>query len=180
MHAAEASRAGSFTLTAWIYDSPMGAAAGEVRMWDLREHGVILVEDAVTVTWISGAHRPRIGHLRHPLGTAPGRGAVLPNIVRFLLRPSLDPSQLSKLARKLNGSGIDHHFLHEVRSALVPGTSALMVLSDTADLDDVRPAIERGLARGDVSLLHVWLARPALEILRRASDELETGSRPEA
>jgi uncharacterized membrane protein len=141
---------------------------------------VILVEDAVTVTWISGAHRPRIGHLRHPLGTAPGRGAVLPNIVRFLLRPSLDPSQLSKLAGKLNGSGIGHHFLHEVRSALVPGTSALMVLSDTADLDDVRPAIERGLARGDVSLLHVWLERPALEILRRASDELETGSRSEA
>lgn len=159
-------------MTAWIYDSPMGAAAGEVRMWDLREQGVILVQDAVTVTWVGGAHRPRIGHLRHQSELVLGRGAVLPTIVRFLLRPSLDPGDLATL---LQGSGIDRHFLETVRSALVPGTSALMVLSSTATLDDVRPTIERGLARGDVSLIHVWLTPSALDILRRAAQSLETG-----
>jgi uncharacterized membrane protein len=100
---------------------------------------------------------------------------VLGTIVRSLLRPSLE---LGHLAGLLQGSGIDMYFLEAVRSALVPGTSALMVLSSTANLDDVRPAIERGLARGDVSLVHVWLTASALEILRRAAEELGTRTMP--
>jgi uncharacterized membrane protein len=163
---------GSLTLTAWIYDSALGAVAGEVRMWALRKKGLIVVDDAVTVTWVGGAHRPRIAHLRHQLRPPAGRGVVLPLIVRYLLRPSID---LRDLARLLQGSGIEQHFLDAVRIAVVPGTSALMVVSSTAKLDDVRPAIERGLARGDVSLLHVWLTPSALDVLHRAAQDLAAG-----
>ena len=52
-------------LTVWLYDSAMGAAAGEVRLKDLQQQGAVKVVDAVTVTWVPGAHQPRIGHLRH-------------------------------------------------------------------------------------------------------------------
>jgi uncharacterized membrane protein len=144
-------------------------------MWDLRRNGVIVVDDAVMVTWVDGAHRPRIGHLRHQLGPGASQGGVLGTIVRSLLRPSLEPSDLARLVQ---GSGIDRHFLDAIRSALLPNTSALMVLSSSANLDDVRPVVERGLARGDVSLVHVWLTASAPEILRLAAEDLGARTLP--
>ena len=43
-----------------------------------------------------------------------------------------------------------------------------MVLSGDADFDQVRPVIERGVARGDVVLMHVELPHDAPDILRDA------------
>jgi uncharacterized membrane protein len=162
---------GTPTLTVWVYDSPMGAAAGEVRLKDLRQRGAITVHDAVTVIWVFGAHQPRIGHLRHATSAAAVRGSVLGALVGALvLTPAVDAaagSGIGGLAYRLRGTGIDQRFLAEVRSSLTPGSSALLVLSSDADLDAVRPVIERGLARGDVRLLHALLTGDAPEALRR-------------
>ena len=70
--------------------------------------------------------------------------------------------------QQLRGIGIDQTFLEEFKAQLGPDTSALVVLSGHEDLDEVRPVIERGLARGDVALMHAQLPHGALEILREA------------
>jgi uncharacterized membrane protein len=86
---------------------------------------------------------------------------------------------IAAVAQRLRGTGIDQEFLEEVTSHLVSGTSALLVLSSDADLEVVRTAIERGLARGDVVLLHAELDDDASAALRDLVRDLGPGQADE-
>ncbi len=158
------------TLSAWIYDSPRGAAAGQVRLHRLCRRGAVTVVDAATVMWARGAHRPRIGYL--PTGAPAGgrRGSPLGVLLERLM-VSADPANptdaVVSMARQLSGIGLGADFLRGLRLALVPDTSGLLVLSRSADLDQVQVVIERGVARGDVRLLHAVLGRDAPAVLER-------------
>lgn len=158
----------------------MGAAAGEVRLKNLRQRDALHVHDAIIVSWMPGVHRPRIGHFRHETSAAATRSSVLGGLVGLLLLPpplgmTADAS-VAALAQRLGGTGIDLTFLEEVRRQLHPETSALLVLSSDADLAEVRPVVERGLARGDVVLMHAQLRDDAPELLRDAVRELQDQS----
>jgi uncharacterized membrane protein len=167
-------------LSVWIYDSAMGAAAGEVRLKNLRQRGALQVHDAITVSWMPGAHQPRIGHLRRETSAAAARSSVLGGLVGLIF---LDPAAgagagagIAALAKRLRGTGVDLGFLEEIKARLHAETSALLVLSSDADLDEVRPVIERGLIRGDVTLMHALLPGDAPELLREAVRELRGGA----
>jgi uncharacterized membrane protein len=165
------------TLTIWLYDSALGAAAGEVRLKSLQKRNALQVHDEVTVTWMPGAHQPRIGHLRLETSAAATRGSVLGGLVGLMfLAPETGAAGagLATLAHHLRGSGIDQTFLEEVKAHLHPESSALLVLSGNADLDEVRPVMERGLARGDVVLMHALLQDAAGGILHAAVRELQS------
>src|SRR4051812_35820919 len=69
------------TLTIWLYDTAMGAAAGEVRLKDLQRRGAVRVVDALTVTWVPGADRPHIGHLLRRGPAAAAKGTALGALV---------------------------------------------------------------------------------------------------
>jgi uncharacterized membrane protein len=164
-------------LTVWIYDSALGAAAGEVRLRKLKDGDALEVHDAITVSWMPGSHQPRIGHLRHETSAAAARGSVLGGLVGLVLLAPVagveGEADIAVFAERLRGSGIDQTFLQEVRAQLHPETSALLVLSGDVDLDQVRPVIERGLARGDVVLMHAQLSHDGPEILRDAVRALQ-------
>jgi len=166
------------TLTVWLYDTPLGAEAGEVRLKALQEHGALQVHDAVTVAWMRGAHEPHVGHLRHATSAAAGKGSVLGALVGMLvLAPAAGAAAgagVAAIAQRLRGTGIDQDFLEGVRSHLTPGTSALLVLSGDADPEEVRTAVERGMARGDVVLLHADLADDAPAAIRDLVRDLGT------
>jgi len=170
------------SLTVWIYDTALGAAAGEVRLRHLTERGALEVHDAITVSWMPGSHQPRIGYLRHETSAAATRGSVLGGFVGLIFLAPAAPegateAGIAALAQRLSGTGIDQIFLEEMKSQLHPESSALLVLSGEADLDLVRPVIERGVARGDVVLMHAQLPHDAPEILRDAVRELQDHSR---
>jgi Protein of unknown function (DUF1269) len=127
------------TLTVWHYNTAMGASAGEVRLRDLEVRHALKVVDALTVWWMPGTPEPRVSHSRSP-GTRARRGAVL-----------------GAISSRLRHTGVDQAFLDEVMSRLQPGTSALLVLAEDVDYDAVRPVLERGRSRGDVTLMKaVW------------------------
>ena len=175
------------TLTVWCYDGAMGAAAGGVRLKHLQQRGAVQIQDAVTVTWVRGAHEPRIGRLRRNAGSARLTGAeravggsVLGGLVHALFRttapagtttPTQGPGMApggSTCLQHLDKAGINLDLVTRIRARLRPSTSALFVLCSNADLDLMRPTVERGLARGDVSLVHVLLRDNAPERLRQA------------
>jgi uncharacterized membrane protein len=169
-------------LTVWIYDSALGAAAAEVRLRHLRDRRALEVHDAITVSWMPGSHRPRIGHLRPETSAAAARRSVLRGLVDLIfLAPTTEVTaggSLAALAQRLRDTGIDQAFLEQVKAQLHPESSALLVLSGDADLDVVRPVIERGLARGDVVLMHAQLPLDAPKILRAAVLELQGPAGP--
>jgi uncharacterized membrane protein len=149
------------SLTVWHYDSAMGAAAGEIRLKDMQEQGAVRVIDAVTVTWVPGADKPHVGHLLRQGPAAVAKGSALGALVGTLfLAPVVGAAAgagVAAVAHRLRDTGIDQAFLEEITSQLKPGTSALLVLSADVDLEVLRPFIERGLARGDVHLMHAQL-----------------------
>jgi len=153
------------TVTVWVYDSPRGAYAGRVRLERLHRQGAVCVEDAVTVSWVPGAHRPRIDRVR--LGTAAleGSGSPLAAVLGLVVMETSGAEAAHQVGGRLRGIGLDEEFLTEVRRALVPGSSAMLVLSTRADFDAVRTVIERGTARGDVRLLHAILTDDGVEVL---------------
>ncbi len=164
-------------LTVWIYETALGAAAAEVRLRTLRDRGAVEIHDAITVSWMPGSHRPLIGHLRHEMSTPYPRGSVLAGLVGLVfVAPAAGvapEARLAALAQRLVGTGIDQTFLEDLKAQLHPESSALLVLSGHAELDVVRPVIERGLARGDVVLMHAQMPPGAPEILRTAVIELQ-------
>jgi uncharacterized membrane protein len=170
-------KAAAPALTVWIYDTALGAAAGSVRLRNLRERGALRVHEAITVSWMPGVHQPRIGHLRHETSAGAARASVLGGLVDLIFRTpgtaaSAGPG-IAQLALRLNGTGIDQAFLEEMHAQLHPESSALLVLSGDVDLDVVRPVVERGLARGDVVLMHAQLPPAAPDVLRDAVRELQ-------
>jgi len=153
-------------LSAWIYNSPRGAAAGTVRLHRLSRRGAVVVVDAASVTWVRGAHRPLIAHPR--LRTMSDRGGASPlgMLLRRLVRADSDATgDLRALAAELRGTGLSEDFLRQLRDCLAPDSSALVVVSLAADAAEVQLVIERGKARGDVRLCHVSLTRAGLAVL---------------
>jgi uncharacterized membrane protein len=169
----------STTLTVWHYDTAMGAAAGEVRLKDLQQQGAVKVLDAITVTWVPGADEPRIGHLARQGTSAVAKGSVLGAVVGTLfLAPAVGAAAgagIAGLAHKLRDTGIDQDFLEGIKARIVPGTSALLVLSTDEDIEAIQTFVERGLARGDARLMHAQLSDDAPEALKAFVDSAGGG-----
>jgi len=173
------------SLTVWHYDTAMGAAAGEIRLKDLQQQGGVRVVDAVTVTWVPGAEKPHVGHLLRQGPAAVAKGSALGALVGTLfLAPVVGAAAgagVAAVAHRLRDTGIDRAFLEEITARLKPGTSALLVLSADADLEVLRPFIERGLARGDVQLMHAQLSDDAsVELRRLLGQGPDDGTSPDA
>ena len=180
-HALAESWATRPTMAVWSYDSPMGASAGYVRLRELQRRGAVSVADVVTVTWVPGTHRPRIGHLRAPRTvhrpfTYSALGALADVLARSTSSgPGRDP--VAVLAELLEGTGLDADVLSTIRSSIAPGRSVMLVLSTGADPAKTLPVIRRGLDRGDVTLAHVVLALDAETTLRSAIETVLLDSR---
>lgn len=151
------------TLTIWVYDSVTGAAAGEIRLQNLAHREAVTVADAITTVWVKGTHRPRMWPVRGQRIRLPGRVSILGRFVDILT--GTEAGGPSELATMLAGTGIDQAFLEDAAREFVPNTSALLVLSTGVDLDVVRPVIEHGRARGDVVLLHAYLAADGIDAM---------------
>jgi uncharacterized membrane protein len=163
------------SLTVWRYDSPLGADAGVVRLKNLEQQGALKVHDAITVTWIAQEEQPRIGQVHHSTTSAAGKGSLLGGLIGLVvLAPAAGAAAgaaIGAVAHRLRGTGIDRDLLHEVKDALEPGTSALVVLSSDADLDAIRPFLDRR----DSVLIHAVLNPDATEMLEAA---LQPGTSP--
>jgi uncharacterized membrane protein len=156
------------SLTVWRYDTPLGADSGGVRLKDLEQRGALRVHDAITVTWLKEEKQPRIGHLRHATSGAAGKGTLLGGLIGLVvLAPvagAAAGAAIGAAAHRLRGTGIDRTLLQEVKDALKPGTSALVVLASDADLDAIRPFLDRH----DSVLIHAELSADAPEVLASA------------
>jgi uncharacterized membrane protein len=166
------------TLTVWRYDTAAGAGAAEVRLKVAAERKLLTVHDAITVTWMPADDKPVIGHVAHATASAAGKGSVLGALVGTLvLAPAVGAAagaSIGAVAQKLRGTGIDADVLANIREALRPGSSALLVLSSGEDVEAIEP-----LLHDDAVLVHAALDDDAPEALREALARRQHPEEPE-
>ena len=144
------------TLTVWTFRTPNAAAPALLRLGELAFEADVTLDDAALLTWPEGRRKPSFRRL----GGLGARGALWGGFWDVLfglifLVPLASPkfgAAAGAFAGSLAGLGFPEDFVDRVRDVVVPGTSALFVLSSGAAAnrlaDDVGAA---GLLRCDLA-----------------------------
>lgn len=156
------------TLTAWKFDSSAGAEDASRTLQELQKEQLITIHDAATVSWPESASKPKTRQLHHlAAGGALGGTfwGLLFGLIFFVpILGAAIGAATGALAGSLRDVGIDDDFIRKTQDKVVPGTSALFLLTADAVLDKVRERF------GDVhfELIHTNLSHEQEQALRKA------------
>jgi len=132
------------TLTAWKFDDAEGAGLAVSTPDGLAKQQLITVQDAATVSWPSGAKKPKTRQLHSLTGAGALGGAFWGMLFGLLFFVPLLGMAVGAAMGALTGSlsdvGIDDDFIKRARDEITPGTSALFLMSSGAVVDKVRDA----------------------------------------
>jgi uncharacterized membrane protein len=162
------------TLTVWYFAQPETAADALPSMVTLVEAGAADVDDAALVSWPHGRRKPTartLGGLARPGRLWGGFWGLLLGLV--FLTPLAGPSfgaAAGAFAGGLSDFGVEDHFVHDVRAAVTPGTSAVFAVSTAASAERLAEA----LAAFDVRSLSTRLSPEQEQRLRDALGEEST------
>jgi uncharacterized membrane protein len=131
-------------LSAWTFGSYDGASRSAAVLRDLVECGRVRVADALVVRWRASARAPRVTSvstddgMRQPelLDLVVGVTYAVP-----LLQAAVGEGRIEQ-GSALAGIGVDETFTNKMRDRLVPGTSALLVLSDDDAVEWLRTDLD--------------------------------------
>src|SRR5688500_7769779 len=134
------------TLTVWKFNSVKGAEEATETLKMLTSQELITVHDAATVSWEEGAKKPKTQQLHNLTATGALGGAFWGLLFGLLFFVPLLGMAVGAAMGALSGSladvGINDEFIKSVRSKVMPGTSALFVMTSDAVLDKVESAFE--------------------------------------
>ena len=132
------------TLTVWKFDDAEAADLAVSTLEGLAKQQLITVQDAATVSWPSGAKKPKTRQLHSLTGAGALGGAFWGMLFGLLFFVPLLGMAVGAAMGALTGSlsdvGIDDDFIKRARDEITPGTSALFLMSSGAVVDKVRDA----------------------------------------
>ena len=127
------------TFTVWKFEDPDGAARAGKTLESAASEGLVKIVDHAVVTWPAGADKPDLSHGRDD----PKRGAAWGALWGILggalflvpVAGAVIGAGIGALAKATDGTGITKGDLERIRTEVTPGTSALFLVSEDADLD---------------------------------------------
>ena len=127
------------TFTVWKFEDADGAARAETTLKTAAGEGLVTIVDHATISWPEGADKPELAH-EHD---SPKRGAawgalwgILGGALFAIPVAGLAlGAGIGALAKATDGTGITKADLERIRTEVGPGTSALFLVTDSADLD---------------------------------------------
>ena len=132
------------TLTVWKFNDAEAAGLAVSTLEGLAKQQLITVQDAATVSWPSGAKKPKTRQLHSLTGAGALGGAFWGMLFGLLFFVPLLGMAVGAAMGALTGSlsdvGIDDDFIKRARDEITPGTSALFLMSSGAVVDKVRDA----------------------------------------
>ncbi|WP_411700822.1 DUF1269 domain-containing protein [Conyzicola sp.] len=134
------------TLTVWKFDEAEKAEEAAQILVDLQKEKFIELEDVAAVSWPTAAEKPSTRQYNSTVSAGGAVGGALGLFLGFLFVAPIAGAALGASAGALVGSlrnvGIDDHVIARIRAEVVPGTSAVFVLSTHAVVDRVANAFE--------------------------------------
>ncbi len=133
------------TLTVWKFAVTARAAEALAALNILSKRNAIHIIDGAWLTWAPEATVPEPHHM-HGTGDEEALGAEFWSHLFTVMFP---PEGSETAGGEKTGAedaaiaaiGIDERFLENVRAQLIHGSSAIFLVSEGADLDDVREAL---------------------------------------
>lgn len=127
------------TFTVWKYEDPDGAARAADSLKSAAADGLVTIVDHAVMTWPEGADKPETHHKHDGAKRGAAWGALWGILGGALfaipVAGALFGAGIAALARATEGTGITKEDLERIRTSIVPGTSALFLVTDDADLD---------------------------------------------
>jgi uncharacterized membrane protein len=134
------------TLTVWKFDTAEGADQAEATLESLSKQELITIHDAATVSWAEGRKKPKTHQLASLTGAGALGGAFWGLLFGLLFFVPFLGAAIGAAAGALGGAmadvGIDDDFINSVKQKVVPGTSALFVMSSGAVIDKIHDAFK--------------------------------------
>jgi uncharacterized membrane protein len=125
--------------TVWKFDNPGGAQQASDILREAQREGLVKVIDHAVVSWPQGADRPDtdVGHDDKKRGTAWGGflGVLIGMLFFIPVIGGLAGAAIGATVKAMNGTGIGKEELETIRAEVTPGTSALFVVTEEANLD---------------------------------------------
>jgi uncharacterized membrane protein len=155
------------TLSIWKFDTPDAAEQALRTLERLQLQRLVVVDDASVVAWPADRRRPRTYQADGGTGSAALSGAfwgLLFGTVFLLPLAGTAIGAATGAAFGLSRVGLADEFLGQVRDRIVPGTSALFLLTHDAVVDRIADAF----AGTHADLLVTNLGHDEEAALRRA------------
>jgi uncharacterized membrane protein len=118
-----------------------GAEQTLSKLEDLQKRQLITILDAAIVTWPADKKKPRTRQLYHLAGAGALTGAFWGMLFGLIFLMPFMGALIGAAAGAISGSfadvGIDDNFIKEVREKVVPGTSALFLMSANEVVDRI-------------------------------------------
>jgi uncharacterized membrane protein len=134
----------SATLTVWKFDNAEGAGEAAELLKQLSKQDLIHIHDAAVVTWPVDKKRPKTRQLDNVAAGGALSGAFWGLLFGLLFFVPFIGMAVGAATGALAGSlvdvGIDDDFINSVKDEVVPGTSALFLMSSDAVIDSVHDA----------------------------------------
>ncbi len=129
------------TLTVFKFNSAYGADRALSLIQELQQRQLLELHDAATVSWAPDSKKPKTKQLMSTTGIGALDGAFWGMLFGLLFFVPLAGAAFGALLGGMTGSfadfGIDDKFINSVREKVVPGTSALFLLTKNVVLDKV-------------------------------------------
>ena len=139
--------------TAWRFPTTEGGDSAVVRLKQLDSKDLINLMDIAVVRWPEYAEQPTTVEHVHEQG-----------------------SKVASLVRRLQHPVIDGSMIETVKGDLVPGTSAIVLLSSDASID----AVVHAFAGQPMELLRTDLSVPEMDRLRTEVSDAQRRDRGQA
>jgi len=134
----------SATLTVWKFDTAEGAGEAAELLKQLSKQDLIHIHDAAVVTWPVDKKRPKTHQLDNVAAGGALGGAFWGLLFGLLFFVPFIGMAVGAATGALAGSlvdvGIDDDFINSVKTEVVPGTSALFLMSSDAVMDKIHDA----------------------------------------
>lgn len=127
------------TFTVWKFDDPEGAAHSQDILRRAESEGLVKIIDHAVISWPLDADKPDLQHKRDDPKRGAGWGALWGILGGALfmvpIAGAVIGAGIGALAKATAGTGITKEDLERIRTEVVPGTSALFLVTDEGKLD---------------------------------------------